>query len=459
VLAESLWNRDAQFITLPPHFPIGFSGGLRRVATSCHRLLGKVAFKFDFLGQGSSMFWNCRSNPRIFDFTLVIAFVAGLSIFQQPARAAAPWDSLVPFRKTNVDPNSMYPVAESNGPYMIMTTTFQGDNAREQARHLVYELRSRYRLPAYTYEKAFDFTKPERGIGFNPDGTPKKMRYQQAQVIKEVAVLVGDYDTVDDPTAQRVLKKIKEMDPDCMKGDQAKKTQSLSAIRQLEKSLIPASATSDAAKKGPFARAFIATNPLLPREYFANRGVDKFVLELNKDAQYSLLDCRAKYTICVATFTGSSLIDAKKIEQVENREKKMPERLIRGEEKAHLLTEWLRNNPFAGQRWEAYEFHDRDKSIVCVGTFNSLGTTRPDGSLALDPRVQQILTAFGNDQALTASGAKTAGKAVDVAYTAGTPANERKHPELILFDLAPKPMEVPHRSISADYQHSLRSDL
>src|SRR5215471_13734323 len=128
---------------------------------------------------------------------------------------------------------------------MIMATTFQGNNAREQARQLVFELRSRYRLPAYTYEKAFDFTKPERCIGFNPDGTPKKMRYQQAQVIKELAVLVGDYDTVDDPTAQKVLKKIDEMDPESMKIANTRKTQSLSAIGQLEKSLIPASATSE----------------------------------------------------------------------------------------------------------------------------------------------------------------------------------------------------------------------
>ena len=405
------------------------------------------------------MHWICYTS-RSLKVLFIAALAFAAAIVNSSGRAAAPWDSLVPFRKTNVDPNNMYPVAESNGPYMIMATTFQGDNAREQARRLVYELRSTYRLPAYTYEKAFDFTKPERGIGFNPDGTPKTMRYQQAQVIKEVAVLVGDYDTVDDPTAQRVLKKIKEMDPDCMKGDQAKKTQSLSAIRQLEKSLIPASATSEPAKKGPLARAFIATNPLLPREYFANRGVDKFVLELNKDAQYSLLDCPGKYTICIATFSGAAVINQKDVAAIEKKEKQLPDRLAEAAEKAHKLAEWLRTNPFAGQHWDAYEFHDRDKSIVCIGAFNSLGSKRPDGTLDVDPRIQQVLNSFGNDQALTASGARDLkGKAIDVAYPAGTAASLRKKPDLILLDLAPKPIEVPRRSISADYQHSLRSDL
>src|SRR5262249_27100855 len=130
----------------------------------------------DSFGQGRSMIWNCNILRALkVPFLVLLAFVAWIG--ESPAFAASPWDSLVPFRKSNVDPNSMYPVAESNGPWMIMATTFQGEKSREQARQLVFELRSRYRLPAYTYEKVFDFTKPERGIGFNPDGTPKKMRY------------------------------------------------------------------------------------------------------------------------------------------------------------------------------------------------------------------------------------------------------------------------------------------
>ncbi len=72
-----------------------------------------------------------------------------------------------------------------------MAYTFRGEKAPEQAKQLAYELRSKYKLPAYTYERTFDFSKPERGIGFNPDGSPKMMRYQQGGVIKEVAVLVG----------------------------------------------------------------------------------------------------------------------------------------------------------------------------------------------------------------------------------------------------------------------------
>ena len=93
---------------------------------------------------------------------------------------------------------------------MIMAATFHGDDAQQQAQQLVFELRSRFSLPAYTYEKTFDYTKPEQGRGLTPEGRPKMMRYQQATVIKEVAVLVGDYQTVDDDAAQKVLATLKK---------------------------------------------------------------------------------------------------------------------------------------------------------------------------------------------------------------------------------------------------------
>jgi len=311
-------------------------------------------------------------------------------------------------------------------------------------------------VPAYTYEKTLDLTKPERGLGVNARGGPKLMKYQNGKVVREVAVLMGDFDTVDDSTAQKLLKKLKDWQPESLRSEQPQTGQQGGTLQKLEKSLVPASAgRSD---KGPLAHAMMATNPLLPREYFASRGVDKVVLDLNKDARNSLLDCPGRYTICVATFTGTVLIDQKKIAEVE-RGKAVPDRLVEGEEKAHKLTEWLRSNRYGSQVWDAYEFHDRDKSIVCVGSFNSLGSMRPDGTLELDPRVQEILNTFGNDQALTLAGGEKHGKAIDVAYPAGTPARLRKKPELILFDLVPKPMEIPRRSISADYQRSMRSDL
>ena len=336
-----------------------------------------------------------------------------------------------------------------------MAATFRGDQAQDQAKKLVQELRLRLKVTAYTYEKSFDFSKPEHGIGFNRDGTPITMRYQDAKVINEVAVLVGDFTTIDDLAGQKTLKRIKAYDPDCMKSEQAKKAQPQNAFQQLEQTIMPVSGTS---KIGPLAQAFMAPNPLLPRRFFANHGVDKFVLDLNKDVPNSLLDCPGKYTVCIATFRGTVLMDQKKIAEVENG-KNLPDQLVQAAEKAHKLTTWLRSNPYGNQLWQAYEFHDRDKSIVCVGSFDSLGNPRPDGTLEIDPQIQRIITTFGLDQTASITGAQSRAKVVDVNYPSGTPAAQRKSPDLVLFDIVPKPMEVPRRSISADYQHTLRKDL
>jgi hypothetical protein len=368
-------------------------------------------------------------------------------------QAAAPWQLFTIAKRIDADPKSTYPVTENNGPWMIMATTFRGDNSAEEARALVYELRSKYNLPAYSHTKAFDFSKPVAGRGLDPYGNPKRMRYQNGKVEKEVAVLVGDYNTVDDPAAQKALAKIKTLQPESIKASTDAET--MSALQQVRQAMLPAD--SEKRIKGPMAHAFVATNPLLPPEYFNAKGVDRLVLEMNKDVPYSLLDCAGMYSICVATFKGTVLIDQKKIAEVQNG-KSIPNQLIDAADKAHKLTTWLRTYKYNGQIWDAYEFHERDRSVVCVGSFNSIGTTLPDGSFQPDPRVQQIMTAFGNNHAVADPTSKTNGKVIDVNYPAGTPLAERKHPDLVLLDLVPTAIEVPRRSIGADYQRSMLSE-
>ena len=66
---------------------------------------------------------------------------------------------------------------------------------------------------------------------------------------------------------------------------------------------------TDALKRGPMANAFVANNPLLPNEYFVPKGIDKFVVDMNKDVPHSLLACRGKYTVKVATFTNCPTVE------------------------------------------------------------------------------------------------------------------------------------------------------
>ncbi len=287
-------------------------------------------------------------------------------------------------------------------------------------------------LPTYT-AKTYDFTQHVQGRGLDPHGRPKVMRYQQAEMLKEVAVLVGDYNTVDDPAAQKTLVKIKQMQPDALRDAGSEANQPISAFRQLQQPFLPADSSKKI--KGPMAHAFIATNPLLPPEFFASKGVDKLVLDMNKEVPNSLLDCKGQYTVKVATFTGAVILDQKKIEEVEHG-KHMASRLAEAAEKAHKLTTALREKGY-----DAYEFHDRESSIVCVGSFDSVGAQNIDGKLNINPTIQKIMKTFGAEPASLTGGAVKP-KSVD-----GIP-----------LDIQPTPIEVPRRSISTDYQRSMLSD-
>ena len=167
------------------------------------------------------------------------------------------------------------------------------------------------------------------------------------------------------------------MQPDALKDADSDANQPLSAFRQLQQPFL--AADSDKKIKGPMGHAFIATNPLLPPEFFATKGVDKLVLEMNKDVPNSLLDNKGQYTVKVATFTGAVLLDQKKIEEVEHG-KRMASRLAEAAEKAHKLTTALREKGY-----DAYEFHDRESSIVTVGSFESVGSQNIDGQFNVHP--------------------------------------------------------------------------
>jgi hypothetical protein len=139
------------------------------------------------------------------------------------AGAAPPWQRMVLFKKVEADPNKDYRLTEDNGPWLILAVTFSGDHAWEQARELVYVLRSEYKLPAYMHQMNFDFTEGTLGRGVDRFGESKRMRYRVNKEIVEIGVLVGDFPSVDDPEARRVLQTIKYTNPKCLDPEEIHK--------------------------------------------------------------------------------------------------------------------------------------------------------------------------------------------------------------------------------------------
>jgi hypothetical protein len=371
-----------------------------------------------------------RSAARI-ALAVFLAMVACRSLW-----AAPPWNKLVVFKRLEARPDEMYPISDSNGPWMIMATAFTGERAEDQARELIYELRKTYKLPAYSYRKRFEYSKPVKGLGLTPGGEQPLMKYANDKDIIEIAVLVGDYQSVDDPDAQKVLKRLKTAQPKSLANGKAS-SQSLAGFRELQRktkeALLPKD--SEDLKRGPLGGAFVSTNPLLPNEYFVPKGIDNFVLEMNKHVPHSLLDCPGKFTVRVATFTGHAIIlDKKRQEAIEKGQ--VPKSYLEDAAKnAHTLTVALRQKGV-----KAYEYHDRSSSMVCVGSFESVGTRREDGKIDINPAVLAIMKQYGAETKVEPGKVPELGKQKNLA---GVP-----------FDVQPLPVEVPRRNLSNAYSRT-----
>lgn len=392
-------------------------------------------------------------------WTLLIAL--GLIGAAITTTTAGPLKNL--FRRVDANPEREYTLTPDNGPWIIMAASFAGEGAYDQARELVQELRSKYKLEAFQFRKHFDYDK-DGALGLQVDrnglpagkakrvdrfGNPLKMQTLREEM-DEWAVVVGNYNNLDDAQAQRDLYTIKDADPDALNvikireaGKQRtyqvlagfrlmSKYEAQEHIQDMQQKLNKASGDprikirSETQRWGPMGSAFLTRNPLRPEEDPANASIDKFVYDMNKDVENGLLQNNGKYTVKVATFTGGNIVDQRKIDDyLHGVDQEFSNRLEKAAINAHQLAVALR-----AKGVEAYEFHDRKASIVCVGGFNNLGTQLPNGQIQLSPDIERTIQMF-------------------------TPVNGQPQTLIgIPFDVTPMVVHVPRRSIGSDYETS-----
>lgn len=371
--------------------------------------------------------------------------LALLSMFSAtPLLAAPPWGALFPFQRVEADAKKDYVLTEAEGPWLILCTTFSGEYAATDAKNLVLELRRDFQLEAYTHIQRYDFTQPETGLGLSRASTvgnlkPKRMRYQQNVQREEIAVMVGSFQSVEDPSLQSTLDKVKRAKPKCLTVKDATETSmSYASYRmQLTQAVSKAQQKAGAAANvpGPMGIAFATPNPLIPKEAIAGPGSDKMVIDMNQEVEHSLLKCPKKYTVRIATFRGRSTIDQREIHDTLRSGKAVTvDRLTKAADDANRMTTWLRK-----QGIEAYEFHDRGESIVTVGSFDSIGTPRQDGKIEMDPAVLKMIKNFSPEQQ-TVVGKEGNLSALKPRFIQGIPC-----------DAQPWPVVVPRPSIGAAY--------
>ena len=322
------------------------------------------------------------------------------------------------------DPAKTYELSEEDGPWLILASNFVGEGSKQRAEKLVLEIREDLGLPAYIYREKFDFT----GTIDRDARTAKAVRYANRYQYEAYAVLVGEYDSVSHPNLERDLEAIRTAQPKVYQDTddiaaETDRSNPVTTVKSITEKLLKARRGKP---RGPMGHAFVTRNPILPEEYFAAPKVDSFVSQLNEGLKYSLLKCDGKYTVVVKTFEGlGTIVDGKKDKEFEP----SVSRLDKFASDAAKMTSELR-----AQGVEAYQFHDRFRSIVTVGSFDSLGRELPDGRFEYAADIRKVMrkySAFNVPPELARQ------------VPAGSKGVASNNVAMIPFDVEPTPIAVP----------------
>jgi len=283
-------------------------------------------------------------------------------------------------REMEADPGKDYHVFPELGPWMVCIhsyttgptadpTAAPGPDPAQMAHDLVLELRSKYQLPAFIFNRGQEERKKQQQEIAETRKLCPEARVRIVRIEEQFAVLVGGYKDMD--TAHKALEDIKKLKPPsdrfCILGERVVpgdcKGEKGNWIQQI--------------KISPFANAFVAHNPTVPFEQPKEEGPDPFLKTLNRNESLSLLKNPKPWTLAVKSFRGigmmqaaqssssNSLLDALGLGN------KGGETLNAGAMQAHEMAELLRKMNF-----EAYVLHTRNNSVVCVGGFDSQNDPR-----------------------------------------------------------------------------------
>ncbi len=136
----------------------------------------------------------------------------------------------------------------------------------------------------------------------------------------------------------------------------------------------------------------------------------------------------------MASFGGVETLKPAEFEELAGkpREKSNMAKIDEAADKAARMTKALRD-----QGVEAYEFHDRTESMVCVGSFDVVGEPRNDGKIEINPAIHRLMETYGPIKRFIPGQTQ--------AFL------QPKLIEGIPCDPQPLPVVVPRQSIANDY--------
>ena len=317
-----------------------------------------------------------------------------------------------------------YTLGPNHGPWMVMVAALRdvpenrrtqvGLTAWEAADELVYELRVKG-IPAYTFLQDMQVGELKE-FSANAGGRDTRKYIARHEAI---AVLAGNFPSPDEKQAKIILNYLKNgFEPAFLKKENSG-------------AILPRTP----GRPHPLSRAHMTTNPLMPDSEVKRKTFDPVVRKLNSGEEYSLLKNKGKYTLRIATFRGNSIVqvgDRVSAKASYHFDEFFGANLDESGTKAWELTQALRSASKLGygQDFEAYVFHDRFKSYVTIGSFDS----------EQDARIVELARRFrGKDR-------EHEGKAVTVAEVFTIPRNlpaGAVPQKYWMFDTMPKLIRVP----------------
>lgn len=272
-----------------------------------------------------------------------------------------------------------YKLTRQHGPWMIMVTSMRGTTTEEHKRaeaaayDVVYELRLNG-IPAYVYKTGAIVDHVE---SYNRQGqATKKIMAQQRP---EVAVLAGNYEdnlenSATGKVAHKTLEFIKRFRPQALEAH----ARLLDAASEQMSSEFKGANFREKKHYGPLYKAHLAPNPLLTPQEVASRRKDPLLVELNVGQPFSIAENKGRYTLVVATFEGKSTITLSRANELDS--------VIKAGslDESGYLAMALANTMRVQRNLPAYAFHDKYRSVVTVGEFNS-----PD-----DPKISMYIEQF-----------------------------------------------------------------
>lgn len=247
--------------------------------------------------------------------------------------------------------NKTYTLHKENGPWMIMVTSLWGEteekyaNAVKAADKLVFELRKKG-IPAYVYKQ----DAANKDAVQTVDRLGREQRRIYASQHNMVGIVAGNYKAVDDPVAQKTLAFVKRFQPKVLQ------------VKGLE---------PPPGSPGPLYKAFMTVNPLLSPEEISRKTRDPLIVRLNAQAENSLFENKGKYTLVVASFYGNSQVKPRRFAEFDERLKTQEKLKTNSSLDAAALESWQLMKTMRAQGLEAYIYHERNRSIVTIGAFDS----------------------------------------------------------------------------------------